>query len=297
MLQLTACRLAAIAVTIALLKVAPVPGIFAVSVFAIAFGHYLLTYVYSRAQIGKALSSWRSAVALAALVGIGVLCYLRNINIVWTFAIHHALTEVFMLDRFTVRSRETVVRYVRGAGFVFHLALYLAFVRRLVPIANAADLTLGFLAVATVGYAAALLAARRLLSMSELVGHTTVELAGLALLFVSFRTNVSVMHIACYHFVLWAVFPAVQMAGARRYRGLATYVAATVAVTSVFVLISPLQLTAFTLSQQSFTKLFALFGQIHITQSLLLSRTNPWFVNRLGESLQRPWAASPAPTA
>jgi hypothetical protein len=290
MLQLTAARLIAVGLVVGLAKMAPVPGVFAASVLSIAFGHYLLGLAYSRPQVMKAMSTWRGGTVLITLFGCGALLYAANVNIVWMFALHHAINEAFMLDRFTASARDNTVRWLRGAGFLFHLALYLAFVRRVVPIHHSTDWMLALLAISTVFYAGTLLGARRLLTVRELAGHTVVELVGLAVLALSFQTNVSVIHIAGYHFAVWAVFPAMQMAQARRYRGLAIYVAATAAVTGAFLAISPLRFTPWALAAAPFAMLFAFLSHIHITISFMLSRTNPWFITRLAEALQRPLA-------
>ena len=139
--------------------------------------------------------------------------------------------------------------------------------------------------------------ARRDLSFREIIGHTAAELAGLALLYASFQTNVSVIHIACYHFTFWALFPAVQMAGAKRYRGLAIYTVATVALTAAIAAIAPMLGGPATLSMTAFTRLFNLQSFIHITLAFVLSRTNPRFIVRAAEMLQRPVAIGPLPTA
>ena len=113
----------------------------------------------------------------------------------------------------------------------------------------------------------------------------------LAVLTLSFSTSINVLHVACYHFAQWAIFPATQMATHKRFRGLVIYITATVLITAAFIAISPLHLTPWVLTASAFQLLFNLFSHIHITTAFLLSCTNPWFVTRAAAALQRPSSA------
>lgn len=288
MIQLTVIRLLSIVLTVAMAKASPNVRFYQALVFAIALGHFVVGYLYSKPQIVRAASTWRSALAAAALIFAGLYMYWAQNNVVWYFALHHALNETFILDRFTANAKAASVRVLRGAGFVFNLALYLAFVRRQVPLAHGESLVLIGIVAATVCYGGAMLYARRALAIREVVGHTAVEIAGLALLYVSFRTNISVIHIACYHFTFWALYPAAGMIDAKRYKGVLLYSALTVAITALFVAVSPIALAPWSFTPIAFTQLFAVQSFVHISLAFLLSRTNPQFIVRASEALQRP---------
>lgn len=286
MQQLTASRLVAVVLTFALANALPARGAFSSVIIGIALGHYVLGYAYGRDQLVASFGAVSSAIALLTLVAIGAASYYAGVSIIWPFALHHALNEVFLLDRFTTNARAFLIRLLRGAGFAFHIALYIVFVRASFTFWHHVNHLLVFLAVAGALYAGALFAARRLLSVRELVGHTLVEVVMLGVLALSFRAEINVLHVACYHFAQWAIFPATQMASRTRYRALVIYITATVVVTAACIAVSPLHLMPWVLSAATFHMLFNLFSHIHITTSFVLSRTNPLFVWRAADALR-----------
>lgn len=274
----SAIRALSIALVALLFVGAPDRGAWEVIAWSLALGHYALGLVYSRRQILAVAGSPRSLGAFAALGLAGVAVFAR-LPLTVFFGVHHALNEAYMLDRVTEERRRSEVRVLRATGLALHLVLYTFLVRRRPYIAVLDPLVLPALLVAAyVAFGAALWRARGALARREVLDNVAGEVLGVGMAVASLWIDFTVLHVATYHFVFWVLYPLRSLApigGAPLRR----YVAATVAVTALVLLVSPLGWEALRFSARSYREAFEVLSYVHITLTFALSDANPaWLV-------------------
>jgi hypothetical protein len=277
------------------------------AVLSTGFGHYLLSIWYARGRLSVLGREWGSAIATLGAILAGSILYLTRFPLFVYFAAHHVCNEVYITSSISDRLPIDNRRRLRATAVVLHTILYFTLLRgemaellaRRGIIASISDFELltpcltALLLGAYVVYFGVLLRMRAQLSMHSLLELSVFEIAGLALLAVSFATPIRFLDVVCYHFVFWWFYPASKLA----HKGpvaVFQYVAWMMALVVGTFLLSPAVIADYPLRNSIYMHQFVLWSNIHITSSFFLSNAHPewirkWFMTgRPSRSVARP---------
>ncbi len=268
-------RLLAVALTALAAWRLPGTGYWLPLVFALGLGHYALGYYYSRHRI-VALARRPDAVMLAVTtVGLGALLYWSGFSLIILFGLHHALNEGY----FRRRSENAEIADTLSPGrALLHFLSYLVILGGSLPLRGLPVAALYIaLALAVLYY---LYQLWRLPQRGSLWQSHQVELLSLVFVGISLWVNISFLQVVLYHFILWTLLPLPDIF-ARSKAETARYLALTVSVTGLFLMVSPVGLGG---HYQGLVGLFAsqfyFWSYLHITTSFVLSDCHPRWITQ-----------------
>jgi hypothetical protein len=263
------------------------------AVTSIGFGHYLLSVWYARGRLsGLGREMGTALPTLGAVIG-GGLIYLVGFPLIIYFGAHHVCNEAYITASISDRLPQNRRRRLRAMAIALHFVLYFTLLRSEFAgvfihrgyIASAADMlrpSVYFfipLMLTYAGYFFAVFGARKDLERHSLVELSVVELAGLALVAVSFVTPIRFLDVVCYHFVFWWFFPTSKLANSGRMTVI-QYAALMVALVGATFLLSPAVLPDYPFKESMYLRQFLLWSHIHITSSFFLSSAHPEWIRR-----------------
>jgi hypothetical protein len=276
-------RLASVVVVALLASLAPDRITWVSLAWSLAFSHYLVGLWYSRTQFLPLLRHPTTVVSLGVLMTMGMGLYFTGWPLLYYFGVHHALNEVYMLNRITHAQHSRALALFRGAGWLLHLVLYAAMLRKQRDLAFLNTQVLwGTLLVVYLLYGASFLGVRAKLSPQERIDNSLFECLGIGFVIASVWIDFTALHIACYHFAFWVFYPTASFI--RMGRGLIPYLGLTVGTLAGFILLSPLALLGPHLSLASYRTAFHFFSYFHITLSFALSDANPSWLRQVFSS-------------
>jgi hypothetical protein len=274
------------------------------AVTSIGFGHYLLSMWYARGRLSKLGAEWATALPTLGAVIAGTLLYAIGFPLIIYFAAHHVCNEAYIAVQASDGLSPQVQRRLRTLAIILHTLLYFTllrsefanvFVRR--GYLDSADdmqrlplLFFGPLLLAYAAYFATLFSVHSKLDRRSLLELSAFEIAGLALLAVSFFTPIRFLDLVCYHFVFWWFYPASKLAQRGR-SGVLQYAAWMVVLVGATFMLSPAVLPDYPFRDSIYLKQFLLWSHIHITSSFFLSSAHPQWIRRWftpGGAGQRP---------
>ena len=263
-------------------------------VISAATGHYLLSVVYSRKQIGQVCSRPGPLAGFVALILAAIFLYRAWFPLIIIFGIHHVFNEVYLLDR-TLKLRDRgEAAFFRTSSILVNFALYFATVRSYEELRwmNHAFL-FASVAVTCVLFLYALTRVRQVVEPSRILDCVVFEVVGLALLAVSFYRPINVFHVVLYHCVFWGVYPLQKMA--RQGAGeVWRYLGQNAVTMGAAFLVSPLAFMAVHFSDANWDAFFRVSSWLHIMTAFGLSTAHPAWITRLFQTAPR---AGNAPTA
>jgi hypothetical protein len=263
------------------------------AVTSIGFGHYLLSVWYARGRLsglGRELGT--ALPTLGAVIG-GSLMYLVGLPLIVYFAAHHVCNEAYITASISDGLAQNRRRRLRAMAIALHFVLYFTLLRsefatlfiRRGYIASAADMLQPSvyvfipLMLTYAGYFVAVFRARKDLDRRSLLELSVVEIAGIALLAVSFVTPIRFLDVVCYHFVFWWFFPASKLAKRGR-AAVVQYAAWMMTLVGATFLLSPAVLPDYPFKESMYLRQFLLWSHIHITSSFFLSNAHPEWIRR-----------------
>ena len=269
-------------------------------ILSIAFGHYLISILYSKRQIGQAFTQPHSALALLVLLMLGSTLFVTEFNLVIFFAIHHVFNEVYLTNHLLTKKDSARAVMLRVSGLIVHLLIYFILLRgdrRLMFLHGehlsflTRDTVIAALVVAYLFFAISLYLMRQQLKGTKLISCCGFEVVALIVVAATYHWNVKIrfLDIVLYHFMFWMAFPMVKTV----QQGVAPtvrYVVLTVVCTGVFLLVSPIGVVHYdmfesarpylSLEKTVFFQQFILWSYLHITATFALSSANPGWIAR-----------------
>lgn len=254
-------------------------------IFAVGFGHYFTSAIYSDKQYARVFSR-AYAVPFVLLSLIGLVAWGMDFSLVYYFGLHHVFNELYL--KATPAIRDAGVWRYRAACVVFHLCVYLLTLRDHVDVGALA--TAGQLAVLTFTSGAwlafELWTGRKRLEAALLRSDAGFSVFALAALLASYVLEIRFLDVVCYHFGFWLLFPVLKKPRPRgAFAG--EYALLTCAATLPFVAMSPLLLPGISASREVFFAAFIFMSYFHITTACAVSSAHPewivrWFRSPLG---------------
>ena len=251
-------------------------------VYSLAFGHYFMALIFSKKQIRQIMAEPGFAWKAAGLLALGGLIYYRQwLPLLLYFGIHHALNEVYQLERVTSRKMNPDFASFRYAGIAVSLSVFLFLVRKQLFLDRAHPenpFPVAWLAGAViVSYAVYFYRFRRIamtMSRTERIDNCAAEIVYLALIFVSMHHQIRSNDVVAYHFIYWMIqpLPTLSKDGAAE---VTKYIGATALLFFVFFIVSPLGPIPYPLRESWFHKQFIFWSYFHITLTFALSNSNP----------------------
>ncbi len=251
-------------------------------VYSLAFGHYLLSLIFSKRQVREIAAEPGFAWKVAGLLVLGGLFYYRQgFPLLLYFGIHHALNEVYQLERVTLGKKNPDIVSFRYAGIAVSLSVFLFLVRKQLFLDRAHPenpFPVEWLAGAVImSYAVYFYRFRRVamtMSRTERIDNCAAEVVYLALIFVSTQYQIRSNDVVAYHFLYWMMqpLPALSKKGVAQ---VANYIGMTALLFLVFFIVSPLGPIPYPLRESWFHKQFIFWSYFHITLTFALSNSNP----------------------
>jgi len=169
----TAFRFASILSIVLLASLSPDRTSWSSLAWSLALSHYLIGLLYSRKQLFTVLQQPGAVVSLGLLITAGMSLYLIKWPLLYYFGIHHALNEVYMLNRITPSADSRDLSQFRGVGWLLHLVLYGLMLRRQPALSFlSAQALWGALALAYLAYGMSFLRVRVRLTHQEQIDNS-----------------------------------------------------------------------------------------------------------------------------
>ena len=245
-------------------------------VYVLAFGHYVIAFLFSKKQLLEAAGKPQGLIKFTALLALGALAYFRQqFPLILYFGIHHAFNEAYLLDRVTKAREEKDVRALRPAASALNFMVYLFLLRhhpdlQFIPVLW---MTVGIgVCYGVFGYR--FWKASRMMSGPERIDNSAAEFVLIFFLLLSLHTTFKFLYIVAYHFVYWVLRPLPKLFEEGRadvYR----YGALTACLFGIAYLASPLGLVAYPMRGSFFFNQFIFLSYLHITLSFALSDFHP----------------------
>lgn len=271
----------AIVVVCCVLLAVPGQRVWSSLVLSIGFGHYALALWYSRRTLGTVAGNARWWIPFLVLVAAASALYFGRLPLFIYFSVHHVFNEVYAADRTTDGDEVTNKRGLFGSAVFLNVAVYFTVLRN-EPEMPAVDHRFLFagLAIGVVAYAAAAYRNRRGMSFPQLVDRCLFEVLGLLVVALSLFVEITFLQVVMYHFVFWMLYPIPRLQ-AQGGLSVARYAMSTVAVTAVFLALSPMGWNRQAVWTSSFYEMFVPLSYAHITTSFALSQTQPRWIRRM----------------
>ncbi len=289
---LTAARLAALAVTAGLMAVLPWDrsagygaSAYLSFVLSLGFAHYAASLIYARRQIDAISKHVATRIALGALLALSAAMYLlpknQEIALIAYFGVHHVFNEVYLSHRALGTAFAPVVR-LRIAAMALNGALYVAVLAREPLVAyfagpKAISVAVGVTAAAFVWE---LMRTSRYVPRASLANLLSLEVGGaiVAVAVLAFGLQLRFIDVVLYHFVFWALYPAIRIATARGFGPLTRYATLNALLLAGAFALSPASVLRYNLVGSPFLEGFYLFSYLHISASFALSDQHPNWV-------------------
>lgn len=249
-------------------------------VLSLAFVHYVLAFVYSRGAVARVLGQRHSHLPLLVLAAACALLYVTEFPLMVVFGVHHVLNEVYLLNRKLGLTGNPRANAFHGAAIALNGLIFAALMSDQWAIGAQTERLL-FLALgaAAVVFFTVLYRTRGELRGGSMADACLFEVAGLALVALSLREEIGLLHVVLYHVVFWTFYPLPGLA--RRGSGASrTYAVLNLGLAALFVGVSPLGFAAYSLMESLFWQQFMLWSYIHILSSLALSAAHPAWVTQ-----------------
>lgn len=247
-----------------------------------AFVHYLLALFYSRKRLFNIEYGKPLYMAIITMVG-GWFLYVNEFSLLIYFGIHHVFNEVYLTNRVIPSVDVKLRKGFLASAMLLNASIYASVLRNYPEISWINHgLLFGILAVSVVVFFYFFLQLRADAKSRELSGLAVFECMGLILVAVSFFVDIRLNYIVLYHFIFWFFYP-MDMFRQRGGAGLGRYVAASVGLLVLFVVISPISPISDLdreLSEYYFTQQFIFWSYLHITLSFIVSDAHPLWIRR-----------------
>ncbi len=249
-------------------------------VYALGFGHYLISLVYSKKQITNVMDQARCYLPFGLAAFTGAALYFNKLPLVLYFGFHHAFNETYILNREFPVEKYGGLKAMRTSSAFLNFFCYLAVLQHMpeLQFLNIALLRTGML-VSALFFFYFLNTLGKSFKPQELLENCAFEIIGLLLVAVSFYENITFLQIVCYHFIFWMLFPLSKMWTFSKKR-IPAYLTLTTGLLTAFILLSPVGLFSYKLWPSHYAKQFILWSYIHITVSFALSDAHPSWVTR-----------------
>ena len=247
-------------------------------VYSLSLGHVFMALVYSKKQITQVMDSPYSLLKVFGSLVVSFAMYLTGFSLGAYFAIHHAFSEVYLLDRVTGPKDRVEVKALRTSALVLNFLMYFFILRHLhYLLSRSAPFLFIALILSYTAFFYCLNRVRTSLSLAEFIDNCTFEIMGLGLIAASLFVKITFLQIICYHFLFWMVFPLPKIINQGR-RELVRYVGLTALITGGLLLFSPIGLVELHFSELFFQNQFLLWSYVHITTSFVLSDAQPKWI-------------------
>lgn len=208
----------------------------------------------------------------ASLAVISSLLYCSSFSLIIFFGIHHALNESYLR-----RDSDEHGNLAPARSFL-HFFAFMVILRgnndyRSLP----SEVLWSLFALSALYYFCLVVKSS---GVSGIVRQSAIEWFSLAAVVASIFVTITFLQLVLYHFVLWSLLP-VKALYARGKQALLQYSILTIAITGLFLIISPIGIGAYYLNNNPFITQFYFWSYMHITCSFALSDSHPQWVRQV----------------
>jgi hypothetical protein len=252
-------------------------------VIYLGLAHYGLSVWYARKNLKLVLSHPVRAVSLTGAVAFAFWSYVNFTNLILWFLPHHVFNEVYLTKKQLLSDNCRVTGTLLLSAIALNSVIYAKVLglHQFGDVVVGDNLILSGLAISLTCFLFSLYKWYRLHGIIRTIDACCVEVIGLAALLISKQTSVSFLHIILYHVIFWALYPLVDMYRARNTSGALAYLKANVGAVTALILVGPLSVPWWHLSDSQLYQLFLLASFVHIASSYMLSRAQPEWIWKL----------------
>jgi len=246
-----------------------------------------MAFYYSKRQCVALAGPDPHLFALISLVLLTALMVFSEASLLLYFGAHHALNEGYLWR--PLRTEDARLgRTLSAIRALLHFFLYAFILRHSAELNTVPELFLVFALLLCYALLFYKLLRHARMDWWRLLSYSRFEILALGIAGLSLFIDISFLQMVIYHFILWTLYPLRSIAGQGAGQVL-SYAGLTASCLGFFLLLSPLGLFAYSLSNSLFYQQFYLWSYIHISASFALSNANPAWIVSLFRPEKRIW--------